>query len=341
MSMAKIVLLPAYEPEPGMLDLIDELKGQGLEIIVVDDGSSAACRSLFLRASRSAIVLHHPANRGKGAALRTGLTYIREHFSAPYAVVTMDADGQHTVPDALRVLALAEGEPGCLALGCRRFTGHVPLRSRFGNRVTRIVFRLAAGMDVSDTQTGLRAFTDRLTERMLAIPGDRYEYEMNVLMTCARDGIAIRELPIETIYENHNAGSHFHPLRDSFRIYREILRFSASSLVSFVVDYGLFCLFLPLLGSEIAANIVARVCSAAVNFTLNKHLVFGSRGHTWQAALRYAALAAGILVCNTALLAFLTEVCGIDSHLSKILTELALFAVSFAVQRMYIFKRKA
>ena len=341
MYMTRIVLLPAYEPEPGMLDLIAELSAQGFQIIVVNDGSSAACRSLFLQASQSAVVLHHPVNRGKGAALRTGLAYIREHFSAPYAVLTMDADGQHTVPDALRVLAMAEAEPDCLALGCRRFTGQVPLRSRFGNRVTRIVFRLAAGLDVSDTQTGLRAFTDRLTDRMLAIPGDRYEYEMNVLMTCARDGVPVRELPIETIYENNNAGSHFHPLRDSVRIYREILKFSASSLVSFAVDYGLFCLFLPLFGSEIAANITARVCSAAVNFTLNKHLVFGSRGHTWQAALRYAALAAGILVCNTALLTFLTEVCGIDSHLSKILTELALFAVSFAVQRMCIFKRKA
>ena len=147
MYMTRIVLLPAYEPEPGMLDLIAELSGQGFQIIVVNDGSSDACRSLFLEASQSAVVLHHPANRGKGAALRTGLAYIREHFSAPYAVLTMDADGQHTVPDALRVLALAEAEPECLALGCRRFTGKVPLRSRFGNRVTRIVFRLAAGCE--------------------------------------------------------------------------------------------------------------------------------------------------------------------------------------------------
>ena len=110
----------------------------------------------------------------------------------------------------------------------------------FNNLVTRGVYRLASGTRVSDTQTGLRAFSARLIDFLVAIGGERYEYEMNVLLACPSHHVPIREVPIKTIYEDGNSTSHFRPMQDSLRIYGDILAFVASSLASFLVDFALF-----------------------------------------------------------------------------------------------------
>ena len=107
---------------------------------------------------------------------------------------------------------------------------------------------------------------------MPEIRGSRYEYEMNVLLECARKGVIIRDVPIETVYINENASSHFHRVRDAFRIYREIFAFAASSFAGFLVDYGLFSLLSALLGQSMLSvcNVLARIVSASVNYTLNR-----------------------------------------------------------------------
>ena len=107
---------------------------------------------------------------------------------------------------------------------------------------------------------------------MPEIRGSRYEYEMNVLLECARKGVISREAPIETVYIDENASSHFHPVRDAFRIYREIFAFAASSFAGFLVVYGLFSLLSALLGQSMlgVCNVLARIVSATVNYTLNR-----------------------------------------------------------------------
>lgn len=226
-----IALIPAYQPTRLLLDLLEELRAAGMVPVVIDDGSSPQADPLFSAAAEYGTVLIHPVNLGKGSALKTGFSYLQERFSEQdFIVVTMDADGQHRVKDALLLWNAAEEHPDTLVLGSRRLEGEVPLRSRLGNRATRLAYRLSTGVSVADTQTGLRAFSSGLVPRMLAIPGDRYEYEMNVLLLCAKEGIPILELPIATIYLNHNASSHFHTFRDSLRVYREILKFTATSI---------------------------------------------------------------------------------------------------------------
>ena len=335
----RIVLIPAYQPEERLVTLAAELHENGFSVVIVDDGSGDDFAAIFDKASGHAVILHHPENRGKGAALKTGISAIRERFAAPYIIVTADADGQHTPTDILRVSYTAELYRDALVLGSRGFDKDVPLRSRFGNSLTRLVFRLSTGVRVEDTQTGLRAFSDELTDRMLAVSGDRYEYEMNVLLEFAKGGIPIRELRIETVYLNGNASSHFHPLRDSCRIYKEILKFSLSSFVSFLTDYGLFCLLSALTGMPLVSNIIARVHSAGLNFTLNHRLVFESRENVLHSAVRYFALAAAILVCNTLLLKGLLAL-GCKAFLAKLLTELLLFTVSYLVQHHFVFRKE-
>ena len=306
----------------------------------MDDGSGEDYGPVFKVAERYATVLIHPDNRGKGEALKTGLRYILEHFALPYTVVTVDADGQHRIGDICLVTEASEMHPEALILGSRQLGSGTPLRSKMGNTITRWVYRLATGSGVHDTQTGLRGFTDKTVERLLEIPGSRYEYEMNVLMEFSKNRVPIQEVPIETVYLDNNSASHFDTVKDSFRIYKEILKFSASSLTSFLVDYGLFCLLSIMTGQMVLANVLARIVSASLNYTMNKYLVFGHRGKTAQSAASYFLLAALLLILNTGILRGLTTL-GINQFVAKIGTELLLFILSYTAQHTVVFKKGA
>ena len=340
MKVRKVALIPAYMPTPAMLTMLDELCDNGFENVVVNDGSGNVFDDFFDKARQKATVIDHPTNFGKGVALRTGLTYIAGHIVTPYVVVTLDADGQHLVSDALKVCERAMECPDALVLGCREFDGKVPLKSKLGNNITKVVYRLATGVGVSDTQTGLRGFSDRLTKRLLAIPGDRYEYETNMLMELARDGTRILEVPIKTVYIDGNVSSHFDPIKDSVKIYKEILKFSASSLAGFCADYILYIVFSILTGSVVFSNITARIFSSSLNFTLNRKFVFRSEKTLAASALQYFALAAFILTANTLLLALLTARLGMNIYLAKITVECTMFIFSFIAQRTFVFAKK-
>jgi len=174
-------------------------------------------------------VLRHPVNRGKGIALKTGLRHILEAFPGQ-DVVTADADGQHHAGDVLRIGARV-AQTGRMVLGVRRFARDTPLRSRFGNEVTGLLFRAATGRGVRDTQTGLRGYPAGQLEGLLAVPGERFEYEMNVLLEAARAGHSIDEISVPATYLDDNASSHFSAIGDSVRIYLPLLRFAASALL--------------------------------------------------------------------------------------------------------------
>ena len=340
MMITKIALIPAYMPTQAMLPMLDELYDNGFESIVVNDGSGNVFDEYFDKAREKATVIDHPRNFGKGVALRTGLTYISGHYTSPYVVVTLDADGQHLVSDALRVCERAAECPDALVLGSRAFDGKVPLKSKLGNSITRVVYRLATGVGVNDTQTGLRAFSDRLTKRLLAIQGDRYEYETNMLMELARDSTRILEVPIKTVYIDDNSSSHFDPIKDSVKIYKEILKFSASSLAGFGADYISFVILSLISGSVIFANINARLISATLNFSLNRKFVFKSDKSLAASAAQYFTLAAVILAMNTALLTLMTAKLGMNVFLAKIIVECVMFIFSYLAQRTVVFRKK-
>lgn len=344
MATTWIALIPAYEPTDTLPTLAEELSRAGFTTVVVDDGSGPAYAEIFQRTETWARVLSYGLNSGKGHALKLGCAYIAAHFPGDSVVVTLDCDGQHSVADTGKVAAMAAAHPDTLVLGVRTFGKGTPLRSQLGNRITRGVYRLLTGQKITDTQTGLRGFGMGLLPFLQSIEGERYEYEMNVLMACPRSHIAICEVPIRTIYFDSNRGSHFSTVRDSWRIYRRVLKFAGSSLLSFGVDYGLYSLLTVLfagLGAVgvPAANVGARIVSSAVNFTVNKRYVFENKENAWKTGIRYFALAACILAGNTLVLSGLVNGLGLNPFAAKILTEAAFFAVSFAVQQCWIFRR--
>ena len=340
MAYRNVALVPAYKPDPVLLDLIGQLKKADMEVILVDDGSGPQYSALFDKAFSDANVLPHTVNKGKGAALKTGMRYIKEKYGQCCIVVTVDADGQHRAEDALRLCHIASMHPDTLVLGSRKLKENVPLKSQIGNTVTRFVYWLSTGLKVHDTQTGLRAFCGQLLPELLLVSGERYEYEMNVLLEFARRHIPIQETEIDTVYIDNNSASHFRVLWDSCRIYKEILKFSFSSLIGFLVDYTLYSLLLFLSANIVVANIGARIASATVNYNINYRFVFQSRSNIAKSAAQYFLLAAVVLSGNTFLLGLLVYSFGISQMAAKLLTEILFFFVSWSVQRFIIFRKK-
>jgi glycosyltransferase involved in cell wall biosynthesis len=207
-----VVIIPAYQPDEKLYQLVLSLHAQtNYDIVIVNDGSDAAKQPLFESLEPYAKIMTHTTNRGKGAALKTALAYVYDQYPADEGVVTIDADGQHLPADIIRVSNAWEQAPEQLVLGSRAFTGNVPFKSRAGNAITRFVFALSTGMKVFDTQTGLRAFGVFRIPMMLEMKGDRYEYEINVLLYATRHRIPIQEVTIQTVYIENISPRTFSP----------------------------------------------------------------------------------------------------------------------------------
>lgn len=224
----RVLVIPTLDPGEEFVPLVKRLAGEGCAlIVVVDDGSASRNRHRFdlVEPLPGVVVLRHDHNLGKGAALKTGFRYVLRHAPAPAEwLVTLDADGQHRVEDVLAIADREQGTADCLVLGVREFSGAIPWRSRFGNHMTRRVLRWTSGIDVRDSQTGLRSLPLRFAAECLAIEANRYEFELEYLLLAKRRGLLITQHPISTIYLDENIGSHFRPITDSFRIYWALLR---------------------------------------------------------------------------------------------------------------------
>lgn len=197
--MKVTAIVPSYKPDEKLAGVLRDLTAAGFErIIVVDDGSGPDYEAYFRQAEGypQCVLLRHEVNRGKGGALKTAFAWFLEHTGEDLGVVTVDGDGQHTAADALRCARELEAHPDSLVLGVRQFDGaDVPLRSRIGNQATIWCFRVLCGVGVSDTQTGLRAIGTDFLRALCTVPGDRYEFETNMLLATSRLGIPIREVP--------------------------------------------------------------------------------------------------------------------------------------------------
>ncbi len=335
------ILIPAYEPDVRLLNLIVKLQEYGLgPIVIVDDGSGPDYRDLFAMAqSYGCTVLTHRHNLGKGSALKTGFRHIRE-WDLRDPVICADSDGQHLPSDIKKVADAVLLHPSAgMVLGSRKFTGTVPLRSRFGNSVTRSVFAIATGSKVHDTQTGLRGFSYPMLDWLCNLPGERFEYEMNMLLAAREDGYAIREVFIETVYLEENKSSHFRPLIDSFRIYLPILAFGASSAASAVIDFLLLFVFQYLTHNLFLSVVAARLCSSIFNYSVNRRYVFGgaNAAKVRKSMPKYFSLVVLVLLLNYGLLYFYNEQLILPLAVAKILTEVSIFVFSFWMQRRFVY----
>lgn len=351
--MDVVLLIPAYEPVAGLIDYVDRLSEHGFHrIVVVDDGSGEAYGLIFdaIAAKADCTVLRHDVNRGKGAALKTGLAFIQSNFANAKGIVTADSDGQHDVEDCIRIADAMLGDPGKLYLGSRDFSSpSVPFLSWWGNRWATVTFGLIHGKWLPDTQTGLRAFSSSMLPFLLGVEGDRFEYEMGVLIAAARKGIPFGVVPIRTIYENGNAGTHFSPLKDTIRINRlvfaDFFRFAGVSIVSFVLDQFLAWAFAAILaacrvelhGIIWASGLAARLLSSVFNYSMNRAFVFRSSGSVASSVWKYALLCVAVIVLSNAGVSLLSMV-GVPRGFAKFICDVILCFAGYRVQSRFIFR---
>ncbi|MGZ3688161.1 MAG: glycosyltransferase family 2 protein, partial [Bdellovibrionota bacterium] len=245
MDPSYVLVIPAYEPSQELIPLVRGLVATvGLGILVVNDGSSPDKTALFseLSAMPEVTVIHHAVNLGKGAALKTAFNHALVHCPGLRGLITVDADGQHLPGDVKRLAEAIRSEPGSLHLGAREFKGKIPFRSRFGNELTRFVFKGLTGKKLKDTQTGLRAIPTQFVKTLLRVSTTGYDFETDMLILAIQSGVKIRETLIETVYLGNNESSHFDPLLDSARIYFVLIRFAFSSIATAGLDFLIFAL---------------------------------------------------------------------------------------------------
>lgn len=212
-----VVLIPTYNNAATLATVIDGVLGHTDRVMVVNDGSTDTTADVLARYEGRIEVVTHPANRGKGAALRTGFKHARE--SGYTHVITIDSDGQHYPADLPAFMAAIDEHPDCIIVGERDLSGvDINGKSSFANKFSNFWFAVQTGHCLRDTQTGYRAYPlGRLSG--LGLLTSRYEAELQVMVLAAWRGTGIVPIPIHVYYPpRHERVSHFRPARDFARI---------------------------------------------------------------------------------------------------------------------------
>ncbi len=339
------LVIPAFEPTEGLIDIVQQLSCfEFSSIVVVDDGSGSGSENIFteLAALDGVTVVKHKRNLGKGAALKSAFRHIiNNNAETTNHIITLDADGQHSVDDIVAVANECLSNGNRMIIGVRSFSRDVPLRSRFGNLLTRRVLRWIGNVDLDDTQSGLRCIPLAFAAKTLRIASNRYDFELACILLAKESGLPITQHSIKTIYIDDNESSHFRPILDSLRIYFVFARFTTVAVISFLLDISLFTLFHYSSSNIIASTYAARFFSGSFNFLCNKHLVFHSRErHRYLLqAVAYVTLAVVIASLSGIVVDWLYQLLGWHAPLVKILVDSQLFILSFVMQRFVVFRK--
>jgi glycosyltransferase involved in cell wall biosynthesis len=200
-----LALIPAYNEAAGIAAVVTGALAH-LPVLVIDDGSTDDTMTCAKHAG--ATVLIQTPNQGKGAALRAGFRWaIAQGYEA---VVALDADGQHDpaeIPTFLRAYAAA---PADLIIGRRDFSQMPPVR-RMSNTIGGWLLSGAMGQSIPDNQSGYRLITRRLLEKLVVSAETGFEFDVEMIVTCVRQGFTLGWVPIRTIYAGEK--SHIKPGR--------------------------------------------------------------------------------------------------------------------------------
>ena len=222
------IILPSLDPDEKFLAVVDGLIEAGFEkIVIVDDGSCEEKQHFFTEAEKhpQTVVLHHEVNKGKGRALKDAFAYVLDKLPEMQGVITIDGDGQHLTEDIIacgeKMLELGDK----VVLGSRNFDAPgVPNRNGKGNKFTAKMFGVFFGIKIRDTQTGLRAIPREYLPLFCEIEGERFEYETNMLLVMKKRGVDFYEQSIATVYDPEDYSTHYHPIKDSARVAKIMLK---------------------------------------------------------------------------------------------------------------------
>lgn len=349
-----VIMIPAYNPDKKFMIFLKDLIDAGYKkIIVIDDGSKEDNKIFFKVAEErfGCSIVSHSINLGQGRAYKSGFNYYLSNimsggqYTNTLGIIQCDCDGQHHIDDVNKCVELLRYYPNKFILGIRNFSDKgIPFRSRIGNICTNFIFKFFCGLDVSDTQTGLKGIPASFIPVLMETPGERFEYASSVLLETKKQGIEIVSFPIRTIYINKNETSHFNPLLDSIRIYSLILKYLLSSLSSFIVDIVLYSVFISAFRGiygvyyVVIATYLAKIFSCTYGYLINSNLVFNNNEKSIITKVKFFALC----VIQATISGFITRnivlISGWNEVLCKIIIDTFLFFTSFQIQNRWVFK---
>lgn len=347
-----VVLIPTLDPDFNLIPYVKELLSSRIsKVIIINDGSQLEYGIIFdrLQEIENCIVLGYETNKGKGAALKYGLDYVKENLADYFGIITADSDGQHQVNDVWKLCDLIEDNFKSLIIGFRKFDKGVPFKSYWGNLIASTLFFIFNFKWLQDTQTGLRGFSMDLIDILREIPGNRFEYEINVLSNCVKKRISIIEVNIKTIYFDNNKKTHFRPLKDSVMILNALLGnfklFIFSSFVATLIDLVLAWQLFDLLKNMFDNNLIrimistvlARIISLNINYWLNYKKVFKVKNNRFN-YLRYLFLCILVMFLSGNGVYLMELYLSFSEKNSKLIVDSLLFILSYNFQKNWIFK---
>jgi glycosyltransferase involved in cell wall biosynthesis len=334
MRMEIALIIPIYEPTEYVLPFLSKFKREDFAyFVVIDDGSGEKFQERFDAIKDLGIftLLRLEKNKGKGKAMKTGLSYLLHEHPDLGGIVTADSDGQHSYEDVLRIRDALIENPSSLILGTRK-RSEMPPHSQNGSWWSSLYFKIMTGAAIEDTQTGLRGIPSCRFSSFLATPGSRYEFEMGFLAGVAREE-KVKEVAIRTIYLDNNSSTHFRKVIDSLRIAYFPLMYLFSGFLLVFLD----CLFYWLFAANSFASngfcvFFAGLSSSTIIFfayELVTHcLVFVVKPRCKKVIIDFFSFVLFAFVCIGLSYFFLGV--GLSLLSSRVLADLIIFALLFA-----------
>lgn len=353
-----VVIIPALNPGKEFIEYSEKLlKCDDVELIIIDDGSKLELKYIFqqIAENKRVSLITHEVNRGKGKSLKDGMQFFLDHYSKKKSngIVTADCDGQHSAEDVIAIgRKINKQNSNTLIIGTRNFDlDIVPPKSKKGNKITTKIFKILYGKEIKDTQTGLRGLTRDFVEECISLSGDRYEFELCMLIKAVKNNVNIMQCYIKTIYYNNNEETHFRPVMDSIKIYkvmfREFFRFLLSGLSSSIIDIALFTMLFSMLNGKISDSLIicvptilARIVSSLYNYFINKNIVFNDfKGRS--TVFKYYLLCVTQALTSYIMVDILfRNVYYICPTALKLIVDTILFLISFQIQKRWVFRKR-
>lgn len=337
------VIISLYYENRATIKLCNELYQLGADnIVVVNDGCKLSDGFTTELTSMGCHIVNLQINNGKGASIRSGIRFAHDNLYNIKGYITVDADGQHKAEDVMKIGRAMDLRPNCLVLGKRDLKkSKAPVKTKFGNKISALYFKVITGVGCKDTQTGLRGIPASLYELAIDTKGERFDYEMNFLTRCADRKVPFYNLNIIADYSNIEK-SNYRIIKDTYLIYRTPLKFATASVGCTAIDLILFTLFTYLLPSSFVwnvalATVLARFVSGIINFLINRKMIFKNDANARRQLIRYIVLFVCIMCASTVIVSLLSFL-PVQVTVIKAVVDLMLWTVNYTVQRKWVFK---
>lgn len=294
-ALGCVVLIPTYNNAGTLAQVIYDVKEYASDVIVVNDGSTDNTAEI-LTAIEDIRIISYAENRGKGYALKLGLSKAYE-WGYRYAI-TIDSDGQHYADDIAVFVERIEQSPDTLLIGARNLTAdNMPSKNSFANKFSNFWFKIETGQSLSDTQSGYRLYPLEKLQNIRLVTR-RYEFEVEIIVRAAWRGVKVENVPIKVYYApDDKRVSHFRPLRDFTRI---------SLLNSVLVLYALLVYY--------PWRFVRSLTPDNIHHFIDKHITHSSDSNAKMAA----AMGLGVFCGIVPLWGYQMILAGVVAHLLRL-----------------------